>query len=78
MGRVEMPCLCIGYVCNYFRERYVRHFDPIDSIPALIIEFRALLRHLPSGTPNRPTNSVLQNVKSKVCSSKHPSGIYPC
>ena len=42
MGRVEIPCLCIGYVSNYFRERYIGHFDPADSILALIIEFRAL------------------------------------
>ena len=77
MCRVEIPCLCIGYVCNYFRERYIGHFDPNDSIPALRIEFNALFQHLPSDTPNRTTNSVLQNLKSKVCSSKHPSGIYP-
>ena len=33
-------------------------------------------QHLPSGAPNRTTNSVLQNVKNKVCSSNYPSEIY--
>ena len=69
MGRVQIPCVCIEYVCNYFQERYIGHFDPTYSITALGIEFRALLRHLPSGAPNRTTNLVLQNVKSKVCPS---------
>ena len=46
--------------------RYIGQFDPVDSIPALGIEFRALLRHLPSGAPNRTTNAVLQNLKGKM------------
>ena len=37
----------------------------------IIIEFRTLLQHLPSGAPNRTTNSVLQNVKSKTCPIKY-------
>ena len=68
---------CIEYVCNYFRERCIGRFDHADSIHALWIEFRALLRHLPSGAPSRTTNVVLQNAASQVCSSKYPSGIYP-
>ena len=71
-----MHYVCVEYVCNYFRKRYIGQFDPVDSIPALRIEFRALFHHLPSGAPNRTTNSVLQNVKNKVCSSKYPSGIF--
>ena len=58
-----MRYLCVEYVCNYFRERRLGQIDPTESIPALEIEFRALLRHLPSGAPNRATNSVLKNVK---------------
>ena len=60
-------------MCTYFRERHTGQFEPADSIPALRIEFTALLRHLPSVAPNRATTTVLKNVKREVCSSKYPS-----
>ena len=52
-----MQYLCVEYVCNYSHERCLGQTHPAESTPALGIEFRALLRHLPrlSGAPSRTT-----------------------
>ena len=61
-------------MCTYFQRRHIGQFDPAESIHARRIEFRAILRHLPSVAHNRTTNAVLQNVKVRCVQANVPVG----